>query len=88
MVYEMFSIFDTKVQAFHQPMFFRSKGECLRALGDAVNDPKSDLGRHAADYVLHRVGNWDDTNGVLQSRIEPILVCNELVIGPSGTAVG
>lgn len=80
MVYEAFAIFDTKVGAYLMPLFFRSKGECLRALGDAVNDPKHDLHKHSHDYVLHRVGNWDDTNGVLQSRIEPICVCHELML--------
>lgn len=80
MKYEIYSVFDTKVGAFGNPVFFRSKGEALRTLTDACNDPKSDLGRHAGDYVLHRVGSWDDTNARLESMLEPVIVLRELMM--------
>lgn len=80
MILEAYACYDTKVEAFMTPYFFRSKGEALRAFGEAANDPKSDMSKHSGDYVLHRLGTYDDSNGRLDGRLEPICVVAELVL--------
>lgn len=70
-----------KRKAILTPTFFRSKGEALRSVGDAVNDPKSDLGRHAGDYILFRIGGYDATSGVLAGMpLEPVVSLSDLIV--------
>lgn len=55
---------DAAVGTFHAPMFFRSRGEAIRSFTDAVNDPKASFGKHAADYDLFDLGDFDDETGL------------------------
>ena len=59
---KIYSVYDSKVEAYLPPLFFKSKGEFLRAFAEAVNDPKSNIGKYPADYTAFEVGSWDDSN--------------------------
>lgn len=78
---EIFSVFDTAVNAFMQPFFAATKGVAIRTLTDAVNDPKHQFSQHASDYILYTHGYFDDASGVFDTA-PPIRVvsCIELVI--------
>ena len=60
MILQVFSVYDTKAEAFLPPVFMHSKGEMIRAFGDAANDPQHQFHRHPADYVLFHLGEWDN----------------------------
>lgn len=60
MNYKMFSVFDSKVGSFARPFFMSSKGEALRAWQDLVNDPQTQFCKHAADFTLFILGEFDD----------------------------
>ena len=59
---KIFAIFDGKAEAYLQPMFLQTKGLAIRAFTGAINDPKHPFSKHAADYTLFEIGEWDDTN--------------------------
>lgn len=62
---KIFSVYDSKVEAYLTPFFFPSRGHALRHFGDLANDPSSLLCKHAADFTLFELGHFDDSNAML-----------------------
>lgn len=65
MIYRVYSIFDRKALIYHPPFFQPTDGAATRLVRDLANDVQTQIGRHPGDYVLYRVGTYDDSNGGL-----------------------
>lgn len=76
---EIFSVFDKAVQAYVQPFYARSKGEALRMFTEAVNDEKNNLHKHAGDYSLYYLGQWDD-GGAGFAPVDPVRILTALEV--------
>lgn len=59
---KIFAVYDSKAEAFLQPMFFQSKGVAIRAFSSAANSVEHDFHRYAGDYSLFELGEFDDSN--------------------------
>jgi len=68
MIMGVFSVFDRAAGAYLRPFFFPRPGEAVRAFQDLVNDDTTQFHRHAEDYVLFHIGDYDDSTGVLTSK--------------------
>lgn len=64
---KMFSIYDSKTEAFSRPFVCHTPSEAVRTFSDAVNQGDSPYNRHPADYTLFAIGLWDDASGTLDS---------------------
>ncbi|QCS36309.1 nonstructural protein [Capybara microvirus Cap1_SP_228] len=64
----VFSVHDTKVGAYANPFFVRTRGEAVRSFSDACQDDSLPFKRHPGDYVLYLVGSWDETSGRIVGR--------------------
>lgn len=62
----VFSVFDSKAEAYLRPFFAETKGLAIRSFRDAANDASSDMCKHAEDYTLYRVGFFSQSSGVLE----------------------
>lgn len=83
----VFSVLDKAVGAYLQPFYSRSAGEALRSFTDAANDEKSQFARHAEDYVLYKLGEFDDNTGFFHTgEPERIRSAFECMVQPSVTA--
>ncbi len=69
------SIYDSKAEAWLSPMFFQAAGQGMRSFGDAINDPKSEFGKHPEDYSLFVIGKFDQRTGNIEPEIPPTVVC-------------
>jgi hypothetical protein len=78
----VYSVFDTGVKAFGQPLFFRAEGEAIRSWLDACGDEKQNFSRHAADYSFFRLGAYDDATGKFENLATPELVMSALQAKP------
>lgn len=67
----IFTIFDSKAEAFTKPFFMATVGTAIRAFSDALQDEKSDFARHSEDYTLFQIGEFDELKGVLTSLPSP-----------------
>ena len=67
---ELYSVFDKAVKAYMTPFFARARGEAIRSFGDAANDEKHQFGKHANDFVLYYIGEFDDQSGIV-TRVDP-----------------
>lgn len=61
----IFSIYDSKAEAYMLPFFQPTIGTALRSVQIAANDPESMIHRYAEDYTLFQIGTWDERAGVI-----------------------
>lgn len=83
MIQNIYSVRDSAVEAFLQPFFSPTHASAIRALTEAVNDPKHDFHKNAKYYALYHIGGFDDSNGALHppeaQKCEFLIDCVNLV---------
>lgn len=79
-----FSVRDEAVGSFLPPMFFRSKGEAIRAFSDAVANPEHQFAKHMSDYVFFCVGEFNDASGMF-GAFEPVRIMSAFEVGASAS---
>lgn len=72
MRYKMFTIYDSKVEAFCPPFFHAHNGDALREFEEMANDPKSKICNYAQDYSLFEIGSFDNSNSSITMLTSPI----------------
>lgn len=77
---KIYAVRDAAVEAFLQPFFSPTDASAVRSLTIVVNDEKHEFYKHAADYSLWDLGDFDDTSGVLTPTvpIKRIVSCEAL----------
>lgn len=60
---KIFAVYDSKAEAYLQPFFARTDGVALRMFGQAAQDEQHDFSKHAADYTLFCLGEFDEYTG-------------------------
>lgn len=80
MMHYCFSVFDSRTLAYLPPFFLQSAPQAERAIGDCVNDPKHEFGKHPEDYTLFALGTFDDLKGSFEllATPAPVAKCIEL----------
>lgn len=63
MILKIFSVYDSKAEAYLPPFFVASKGAAIRMFSDACNDVGHNFFKHAEDYTLFELGEFDDLTG-------------------------
>ena len=72
MITKVFSVYDSKSEAFGRPMFAGTKGLALRSFTEISNDSGSEIGKYPADFTLFELGEYDDSNGSFNLHSTPI----------------
>ncbi len=62
MQHKIFTIYDTKAEAYFPPFYLPQSSMAIRQFGDMVNDSNSSISKHPADYTLFELGEWDDNS--------------------------
>lgn len=57
------SIYDTAVQAYMRPFMVQAEGQAMREFGDLVCDDNHPVGKHASDYELYVLAEFNDKSG-------------------------
>lgn len=78
MIHCVFSIYDVKAEAFLTPLFFRTKGEAVRAFSAAANDAEHQFGKYAEDYVLFQLATFDDSSAKFVMEPAPLSIGSAL----------
>lgn len=76
MINQVFSIRDTKANAYLTPFFMVNEAMAIRAITDLVNDPDHSFCKHSEDYALYSLGVYDDATGKLEVLDAPLHVVN------------
>lgn len=72
MIVKIYSVYDSKLEAFMQPFFMQSKGLALRAFSDTALDSNTVIGKHPSDYTLFELGEFDDASAKFVMHSTPI----------------
>lgn len=70
----VYSVFDDKAGVYGTPIFVNSQGIAVRSFSDAVKESGSVFARHASDYKLYRIGEFDNVSGELIKLDAPLFV--------------
>lgn len=65
---KIFTIFDSKAEAFLPPFTSRTNATAIRNFTAAANTEDHDFHTHAADYTLFQIGTFDEIRGLVIPR--------------------
>jgi hypothetical protein len=63
MILNAYTLFDSKSLVFNQPFFAHNHAVAIRMVGDIAQDANTSVGRHPSDYIVYKVGTYDDQTG-------------------------
>jgi len=63
---QIFSVYDSKAEAFQRPFFMPTRGSAIRAFSEAVGDEKTDFCKFKADFTLFHIGEFDEIHGTIK----------------------
>ncbi len=63
MTEKVFTVYDSKIEAFLPPWHARTSGEAIRQFTDAAMDTKTQFSRHPSDFTLFEIGSFDNLTG-------------------------
>ena len=58
----LFTVYDSKAEAYLQPFFVGSRGIAIRAFKDCINSRDHQFGKHPEDYTLFYIGEFTDSD--------------------------
>ena len=70
----IFSIYDEKAEVYNTPFFQGTVGMALRSFQELVRDNESMLFKYPEDYILYRIGEYDDKTGQIISETNPLYI--------------
>jgi hypothetical protein len=78
----MFTIYDSVMEVYHQPHFFLNEGMALRNFGDLANDANSSISKHPEHYSLWHLGSFEDATAKVTKLKSKVCIAhaNEHVI--------
>lgn len=80
MIHDVFAFYDTKAALYSVPFFATNRSVGIRIATEVTSDPQTTIGRHPNDFVLFRLGAYDDNTGLLQpSQPEHLGVCSSFL---------
>lgn len=71
MIQKIFTVFDSKAEAYGAPFVMGSRGEALRGFADAVGDSQCPYNKHPEDYTLFELGEYDTACAVITTYDTP-----------------
>lgn len=75
-----FAVYDGKIGAFMRPFFDAHLGSALRSFEEACTEPTSPFAKHASDFVLYQVGEFEDEKGLLVPCTPPVQLSTALEV--------
>lgn len=66
MVLKVFSIHDSKAEAFMAPFTATTNGMAIRMVMNLLSDPNSQASKYPGDFSLFMLGEFDDNTGRLK----------------------
>lgn len=85
MLVKMYSIYDTKVEAYMAPFTSPQHGSAIRAFTDTVLDEGTTFHAHPEDYTLFFIGTFNQEDGSIEPTLTPMsLVKGNEVALPQG----
>lgn len=72
MQFNVYSVHDLKASAFLPPFFMANDAMACRIFTECARDSKHQFGKWPGDYILYRIGTFDDLLGFVQGLAVPV----------------
>lgn len=63
MIQKVYTVYDSKAEAYLNPFHMNTNGEALRAWKAAVKDPQTNFNKFPSDFTLFEIGTYDSNTG-------------------------
>ncbi|AZL82930.1 nonstructural protein [Apis mellifera associated microvirus 29] len=73
---KIFTVHDSKAEAYLPPFYMKTKGEALRAFETTVKDTNSQFNKYPHDYTLVELGNFDENSAAIVTHQAPLILAN------------
>ena len=70
MILQAYSVYDKLAKVFARPVYFTNDDVATRAVIDAIKTGEPEFAKHPEDYVFFRIGEFNDSNGYLETPDE------------------
>ena len=82
MILKVFTVYDSKAEAYYQPHYNSATGAAIRNFTDAVNNSETTFSKHPEDYTLFEIGTFDDGKGTVTMHHAHVSLCvgNEVAV--------
>ncbi len=74
MILKMFSVYDSKAEAYTPPFYEKTMGLAVRAFQETCNLADHPFNKYPEDYTLFSVGDFDDQNAKIELYATPVPV--------------
>lgn len=81
---KIFSIYDAAVETYLNPFFAKTMGSAIRSFSDGVNDETTMFNKHANDYTLYQIGEFDEDSGAVVGHPPKKLITGPEVLVSTG----
>ena len=69
---KIFTVYDSKAEAYLPPFFMASTGSAMRAFEDSIHDTTTQFAKHPEDYTIFELGTYDDATATFELCKTPI----------------
>ncbi len=66
MIIKMFTVYDSKTEAYLPPFYQPTNGAAIRLFEDSANDLNHAFYKHPSDYTLFYLGTFDDQKAIVE----------------------
>nr|UXQ88131.1 MAG: nonstructural protein [Microvirus sp.] len=74
MKHNIYSIYDSKAEAYSLPFYMQHEAQAIRTLQDWTNNPETPYSKHPEDYTLFHLGTYDEITGTItQDKITSVV---------------
>ena len=80
MYQELYTVKDQKAETFYPPFVQQNEQVAIRTFSQLINDPNHPFGKNPEDYVLFKVGEYDDIDMKISllEAIRPVVRGDEI----------
>jgi len=73
---KIFSIHDSKAEAYLSPIYFKTSAEAIRAFSTACEDSSSQFFKYPSDFTLVELGEFDEISASIVTHTAPRILSN------------
>ncbi|AXH75849.1 MAG: nonstructural protein [Microviridae sp.] len=66
MITKIYTVYDSKAEAYLPPFYAPTDGSALRSFATAAQTPDHEFHKFASDYTLFAIGTFDDQSATIE----------------------
>lgn len=74
MIFNMYVIYDVKASVYNRPFYLINDAVAARVAIDLTKDAASDISRHPEDFIMFKLGTFDDQTASFELNSSPAVM--------------